>query len=102
MQWSDGRSKHTRQWLDCGNSIPRYVFPISKTCSPLFGGPKTSRDWKKDCGEPGYPNDNRSQCSPVATRIELLPLMCRVLDAGMTNPAPRFRGLAPKRPHARY
>ena len=57
MQWSDGRSKHTRQWLDCGNSIPRYVFPISKTCSPLFGGPKTSRDWKKDCGKPGCPND---------------------------------------------
>ena len=32
MQWPDGRSKHIRQWLGCGNSIPRYVFPISKTC----------------------------------------------------------------------
>ena len=31
MQWPDGRSKHTRQWLGCGNSIPRYVFPLSKT-----------------------------------------------------------------------
>jgi len=67
MQWPDGRSKHTRQWLGCGNSIPRYVFPISKTCSPLFGGPKTSRDWKKDCGKPGCLNEHRSQCSPVAT-----------------------------------
>src|SRR6266581_4941163 len=61
MQWPDGRSKHTRQWLGCGNSIPRYVFRISKTCSPLFGVPKTSRDTKKDCGEPGCPNDHRSQ-----------------------------------------
>src|SRR6266576_96600 len=61
MQWPDGRSKHTRQWLGCGNSIPRYVFRISKTCSPLFGVPKTSRDTKKDCGEPGCPNDDRSQ-----------------------------------------
>ena len=26
-----------------------------------FGGPKTSRDTKKDCGEPGCPNDHRSQ-----------------------------------------
>jgi hypothetical protein len=23
--------------------------------------PKTSRDWKKDCGKPGCPNDHRSQ-----------------------------------------
>jgi hypothetical protein len=22
---------------------------------------KTSRDWKKDCGKPGCPNDHRSQ-----------------------------------------
>ena len=22
-QWPDGRSKHIRQWLGCGNSIPR-------------------------------------------------------------------------------
>ena len=29
----------------------------------------------KDCGKPGCPNDHRSQCSPVATRIECLPLM---------------------------
>src|SRR6266436_2743663 len=60
MQWPDGRSKHTRQWLGCGNSIPRYVFPLSKTCWAL-GGPKTSRDTQKDCGEPGCPNDHRSQ-----------------------------------------
>ena len=33
-----------------------------------FGGPKTSRDTKKDCGKPGCPNDHRSQCSPVGTR----------------------------------
>jgi hypothetical protein len=33
-----------------------------------IGGPKTSRDMKKDCGEPGCPNDRRSQ--PVATRID--------------------------------
>ena len=36
MQWPDGRSKHRRQWLGCGNSIPRYVFPISKTCWALM------------------------------------------------------------------
>ena len=60
-QWPDGRSKHTRQWLGCGNSIPRYVFPISKTCWALIGVPKTSRDTKKDCGKPGCPNDDRSQ-----------------------------------------
>jgi tetratricopeptide (TPR) repeat protein len=66
MQWPDGRSKHTRQWLGCGNSIPRYVFPISKTCSPLFGVPKTSRDTKKDCGKPGCPNDRRSQVLAMA------------------------------------
>ena len=61
MQWPDGRSKHIRQWLGCGNSIPRYVFPISKTCWALIGVPKTSRDTKKDCGKPGCPNDHRSQ-----------------------------------------
>ena len=50
-----------RQWRGCGNSIPRYVFPISKTCWALIGVPKTSRDTKKDCGKPGCPNDHRSQ-----------------------------------------
>src|SRR5882724_2663363 len=40
MQWPDGRSKHIRQWLGCGNSIPRYVFPISKTWWALIGVPK--------------------------------------------------------------
>src|SRR5258708_34783081 len=59
-QWPGGRSKHTRQWPGCGNSIPRYVFPISKTWWAL-GGPTISRDTKKDCGEPGCPNDHRSQ-----------------------------------------
>src|SRR6266516_2222689 len=59
-QWPDGRSKHIGQWLGCGNSIPRYVFPLSKTCC-LIDVPKTSRDTKKDCGEPGCPNDHRSQ-----------------------------------------
>jgi hypothetical protein len=58
MQWQDDRSKHTRQWLGCGTSIPRFVFPLSKPCWAL-GVPKTSRDWKKDCGEPGCPNDHR-------------------------------------------
>src|SRR6476660_542470 len=57
-QWLDASSKHTSRWLDCGNSIPRYVFPTSKTSWPI-GGPKTSRDTKKDCGEPGCPNDHR-------------------------------------------
>ena len=38
-----------------------------KNVLPLFGGPKTSRDWKKDCGKPGCLNEHRSQCSPVAT-----------------------------------
>src|SRR5882762_8962201 len=42
MQWPDDRSKHIRQWLGCGNSIPRYEFPISK--AGALGGPKTSRD----------------------------------------------------------
>ena len=55
------RSKHTRQWPGCGNSIPRCVFPLSKTCWALTGVPKTSRDTKKDCVEPGCPNDHRSQ-----------------------------------------
>jgi hypothetical protein len=58
MQWPDGRSKHIRQWLGCGNSIPRYVFPLLKTCC-LIGVLKTSRDMKKDCGKPGCPNDHR-------------------------------------------
>src|ERR1700704_1033254 len=34
-QWPDGRSKHIRQWLGCGNSIPRYVSPISTMCGAL-------------------------------------------------------------------
>jgi hypothetical protein len=64
MQWPGGWSKRTKQWLGCGNSIPRYVFPISKTRWAHIGGPMTSRDTKKDCDEPGCPNDHRSQCSP--------------------------------------
>src|SRR5260370_16642825 len=60
-QWPDGRSRHTRQWLGCGNSIPRYVFPLLKTWWALLDVPKTSRDWKKDCGKPGCPNDRRGQ-----------------------------------------
>jgi hypothetical protein len=58
-QWPGGRSKHIRQWLGCGSSTPRYAFPISKMCGALIGVPKTSRDTKKDCGEPGCPNDHR-------------------------------------------
>ena len=58
-QWPDGRSNHTRQWLGCGNSIPRYVFPLSKTCWALIGVLKTSRDWKKDCGKPDCRNKQR-------------------------------------------
>ena len=57
--WRDDRSKHIRQWLGCGNTILHHVFPISKTCWSLFGMPKTSRDTKKHCGEPGCPNDDR-------------------------------------------
>src|SRR6266436_2609975 len=58
-QWPDGLSRHMRQWLGCGNTIRRYVFPISKTCWALIGMPKISRDTKKDCGKPGCPNDHR-------------------------------------------
>src|SRR6266478_2429732 len=61
MQWPDGRSKHIRQRLGCDNLIPRCVFPLSRTCWALIGVPKTSRDMKKDCGEPACPNDRRSQ-----------------------------------------
>src|SRR6266576_901532 len=49
------------QWPGCGNCIPRCVFPLSKTCGALTGVPKTSRDTKKGCGEPGWLNDHRSQ-----------------------------------------
>jgi hypothetical protein len=59
MQWPGGRGKHIRQWLGCGNSIPRYVFPISKMCGARIGVAKTFRDTKKDCGKPGCPNDHR-------------------------------------------
>src|SRR5258708_15331092 len=64
-RWPDGRSKHIRPWLDCGKSIPRYAFPLSKTCWALIGMPKTSRDSKKDCGEPGCPNDHKQSGSTV-------------------------------------
>src|SRR6266436_10031088 len=67
-QWPGGRSKHIRQWLGCGNSIPRYVFPLSKTWWAL-GVPKTSRDTKKDCGESGCPNDHRSQVLSRADEV---------------------------------
>src|SRR5258708_4085543 len=30
-------------------------------CGALLGVPKTSRDWKKDCGKPGCPNDHHGQ-----------------------------------------
>src|SRR5258707_6279270 len=74
-QWPDGPSKHTRQWLGCGNSIPCCVFPISKPCWAL-GGPTISRDMKKDCGKPGCPNDHRSWALAHATEvIERLPLL---------------------------
>src|SRR5258708_9357525 len=63
-QWPDGRSKHTRQWLGCGNSIPCNVFPLSKTWWALIGVPKTSRDTKKDCEKPGCPNDITARWSP--------------------------------------
>ena len=47
---------------------PRCVFPLSKMCGALIGVPKTSRDWKKDCGEPGCPNDQRGEVLAGATR----------------------------------
>src|SRR6202158_279747 len=59
-QWPDGRSKHIRQWLGCGKSIPCCVFPLSRTCWALIGVPKTSRDTRRNGGNPGYPNDHRS------------------------------------------
>src|SRR5258706_15536061 len=71
MQWRDGRSKHIRRWLGCGNSIPRYVFPISKTWWAL-GVPKTSRDTKKDCGEPGCPNDHAKVLARAASVYPIL------------------------------
>ena len=55
-QWPDARSKHIKRSPSCGNSTPRYVFPVSKTWC-LIDGPKTSRDTKKGCGKPGYQND---------------------------------------------
>src|ERR1700738_5092928 len=70
MQWPDDRSKHIRQWLGCGNSIPRYVFPLLRTWWALLGAPKTSRDWKKDCGKPGCPNDD-------VIKFPRLPLMAQ-------------------------
>jgi len=36
------------------------VSTLKDVLGPL-GGPKTSRDTKKDCGEPDCPNDHRSQ-----------------------------------------
>src|SRR4030081_1068965 len=60
-QWPDGRTKHTRQWLGCVNSIPRYVFQILTMCWALTSMPKILRDTQKDCGEPDCPNDHRSQ-----------------------------------------
>src|SRR5882757_4558694 len=67
MQWPDAPSKHIRP---CGNSTPRYVFPLSKTWWALLGVLKTSRDLKKDCGKPGCPNDHRSQVLARGRRIE--------------------------------
>jgi hypothetical protein len=32
--------------------VRRYVFPLLETWWALIGGPKTSRDTKKDCGKP--------------------------------------------------
>src|SRR5258706_5512860 len=63
MQWPDSRSKPVRHWFGCGSSIPRYVFPLSKTCWAPIGMPKTSRDTKKDCGKPGCPSDHGNQVS---------------------------------------
>jgi hypothetical protein len=77
-QWPDGWSKHISQWLACGNSTPRFVFPISKTCWGL-GGPPISRDTKKDCGERGCPTDHRSDVlaggDKVIEQERRLPLM---------------------------
>jgi hypothetical protein len=82
-QWPDGRTKHIRQWLGCGNSIPRYVFPISK--AGALGGPKTSRDLKKDCGEPGCPNDHRSEVlaggDKVIEQERRLPLLAQSVSS---------------------
>ena len=57
-------SKHRRQWLGCGNSIPRYVFQVLKMRWTLISIPRTLRDTQMDGGEPGCPNDYRS---PLAT-----------------------------------
>ena len=42
----------TSHWPTAKAATPRYVFPRSRTWWAL-GTPKASRDWKKDCGEPG-------------------------------------------------
>src|SRR5260221_5924254 len=60
-QWPDGRNKHRRQWLGYDNSIPRYVFPLSKTWLALTGGLNTPLHMKKDCGKPGFPDEH---CHP--------------------------------------
>src|SRR4029450_12896183 len=68
MQWPDDRSKHTGQWLDCSNSIPRDVFPLSKTGA--LGAPKTACDMKKDCGKPGCPNEHHGQVVALLRRVD--------------------------------
>src|SRR6476661_4948195 len=67
-QWPDGRSKHIRRWLGCSNSIPRYVFPLLKTCC-LIGVPKASRDMKKHCGKRGCPNDPSQPIGPPGDEV---------------------------------
>src|ERR1700730_16730035 len=63
-QWPDGWTKHIRQSLGCGNSIPRCVFPLSRKCGALIGVRETSRDMKKDGETPVAPNDSGRQARP--------------------------------------
>jgi len=35
-------------------------------CWALISKPNTSNNTRKDCGEPGCPNEHRSQTRPVA------------------------------------
>jgi hypothetical protein len=90
MQWPGGWSKHITQWLGCGNSIPRYVFPLSK--AGALGGPSISRDMKKDCGKPGCPNDHRSEVlsggDKVIEQERRLPLLARLRHADCFSQCP--------------
>jgi hypothetical protein len=59
------------------------------------GGPRTSRDLKKDCGEPGCPNDHRSEVlaggDKVIEQERRLPLLARNGPPAMSDLSPLSR-----------